>query len=308
MLIKKRNGNMEELDITKIRVVTIPSCENLEGVSYEELELGAELMFEDGMSSVDIQNVLIQTALNKIDVDTPNYTYVAQRLALHNLYHEIKCLYNVKGGYNPYDLISLKDYIEFNKDRLSEWYTKYSDEEINELNTIIDSNKDLLFDYLGYVTCRDRSLIKKTTTVVSNGSRTYVDTVTELPQHFHMGVAMFIAQNEKPDIRLQIVKDLYVAYSSLELINPTPVNSNGRLKKGGLISCLLGTVPDSLEGIYDMAKEVAFGSKIGAGWGVDWARVRAIGGSIAGFKGVAGGKIPFLKVFNSTGEAVNQLG
>ncbi len=65
MLIKKRNGNMEELDITKIRVVTIPSCENLEGVSYEELELGAELMFEDGISTVDIQNILIQAALNK---------------------------------------------------------------------------------------------------------------------------------------------------------------------------------------------------------------------------------------------------
>lgn len=294
MYVIKHDGRHQELDIRQIRKQTMPATDGIEFTSYEELELSAELMFRDGIPTKEIGDALTQAALNKIDEATPGWTYVAARLSLFNLYHDIKRTYDVVGKGNVYEKVSLRNYIDYNIKILGDWHKSYSEDEITELNNYIDYKRDLLFDYLGFVTCRDRYLIKR------KGK------TTELPQHMHMAIAMFNSQNESKEIRIQIVKDLYDATSKLEYINPTPMNTNGRIKNGGLISCLLGTIPDSIEGIFDGAKEVACGSKIGAGWGIDWSRVRAQGGNIAGKEGVAGGKIPFLVIFNYISLGVDQ--
>lgn len=294
MYVIKQDGRKQELDISQIRKQTIPACEGLEFTSYEELEFSAELMFRDGIPTSEIKDSLIQAALNKIDEATPKYTFVAARLSAYDLYHNIKRTYGVQGKGNVYKKVKLQDYINFNKDILSDWHSTYTPEEVVELNNYIDSKRDLLFDYLGFITCRDRYLIKR------KGK------VRELPQHMHMAVAMFNSQNEQKENRIEIVKELYDVLSKLEYINPTPMNTNGRIKNGGLISCLLGTVPDSIEGIFDMAKEVGQGSKIGAGWGIDISRVRSQGSTIDGKDGVAGGKIPFTVIFNYISLAVDQ--
>lgn len=294
MYVIKQDGRKQELDISQIRKQTIPACEGLEFTSYEELEFSAELMFRDGIPTSEIKDSLIQAALNKIDEATPKYTFVAARLSAYDLYHNIKRTYGVQGKGNVYKKVKLQDYINFNKDILSDWHSTYTPEEVEELNNYIDSKRDLLFDYLGFITCRDRYLIKR------KGK------VRELPQHMHMAVAMFNSQNEQKENRIEIVKELYDVLSKLEYINPTPMNTNGRIKNGGLISCLLGTVPDSIEGIFDMAKEVGQGSKIGAGWGIDISRVRSQGSTIDGKDGVAGGKIPFTVIFNYISLAVDQ--
>jgi ribonucleoside-diphosphate reductase alpha chain len=84
--VKKRNGSLEPMDITKIQKQTFDGTKMLLNVSQSELELDAHIQFTDGISSEDIQKLLIQTAVSKIDIDKPDWTYVAARLTLYDLY------------------------------------------------------------------------------------------------------------------------------------------------------------------------------------------------------------------------------
>ncbi len=113
IMIQKRNGRQEVLDITKIQKHTISATKDLEGVSQSELEIDAQIKFIDGMSSSDIQDALIKTAVEKIDIDVPNWTFVAARLFLFDLYHKVgKATHGIKG--NAYR--HLKDYIKYGQE------------------------------------------------------------------------------------------------------------------------------------------------------------------------------------------------
>lgn len=294
MKVQKRDGRLEELNIENIRKQTIPACEGLAGTSYEDLELSAKIMFTDGIKTTDIQNSLIRTALHKIDIDAPKWTYVAARLRLYDLYHTIEREYCKSGSGDIYKKVTLLDYLTNYKDIFSDFVNKYTEEDIVELNKHIDSSRDLLMDYPGVVTMVERYLAVKDSRIV------------ELPQHLHMVVAMFVMQNEVDKISKVI--ELYNRTSKLELIMATPINSGGRIKNAGTASCLGTSMEDTLESIFDTAKEVAFGSKALSGWGIDASRIRALGSKLMQFKNVAGGVIPFLKIFNDIALAVNQGG
>ena len=98
-MIQKRNGRQEVLDIEKIQKHTISATEDLAGVSQSELEIDAQIKFIDGMSSSDIQDALVKTAVEKIDIDVPNWTFVAARLFLFDLYHKVgKATHGIKGN------------------------------------------------------------------------------------------------------------------------------------------------------------------------------------------------------------------
>ena len=294
MYVIKRDGSREPLNIEQIRKQTIPACENLNNVSFEELELDSQLNLQDGIKTEDIQKTIIRTAISKVNVDTPDWTYVAQRLSLYDLYHRVKRFYGKKVRGDVYQLVTLEDYIEKNKNIFSDWTEKYTKEEIEELNKEIDGARDLLYDYPGFCLMEDMYLAKNE------------GTSSELPQHFHMGVAMFIMQNESKDKRLQLVKETYHMTSKLEYVNATPINANGRKKSGGLISCLLTTIEDDSVKIMDGIKEVALSSRQGSGLGIDVSRIRSIGSSIGINKNAAGGKIPFLKILNEVASAFDQ--
>jgi ribonucleoside-diphosphate reductase alpha chain len=145
IMIQKRNGRKEVLDITKIQKMTIDATKDLDGVSQSELELDAQIKFIDGMSSSDIQDALIKTAVEKIDIDVPNWTFVAARLFLFDLYHRVgKSTHGIKG--EPY--CHLKDYLRYGKEAgrllpaLGEGY------DLDDLNNYIDSERDLLLNFL----------------------------------------------------------------------------------------------------------------------------------------------------------------
>lgn len=295
MLVVKRDGSKVELDIAQIRKQTIDACRDLDNVSYEELELNAQINFTDGIKTSDIQKTLIQTALDNISIDKANYTYVAARLMLYDLYHKIKRVYVGKVEGNVYKAVSMLDTINKNKNIYSDWYTKYTEEEIKTLQEVIKPERDMLFDYSGCFNMINRSLAK------NNG------VVTELPQYLHMFVAMFAMQNEKNN-RLEHVINFYNILSELKHINPTPINSNGRMKAGGLISCLVGSLRDDIDSITDSWKEAALGSKLSAGWGYDLSRLRGLGSNINIYKDAAKGIIPIAKVFNSILVAIDQCG
>ena len=295
MKVIKRDGSSVEIDMTQIRKQTIPACEGLENVDYLLLEKDVELGLKDGVTTKQIQSALIRSSSNRVTVDTPDYTYVAARLALYDHYHHIKRLYGKSHTGDVYNHITLFDYIEKYRFIFSDWYTTYTVEEILELDSCIVSSRDKLFDYSGVEVLLNRYLAR------------YNGVIVELPQHMHMAVCMFLMQNEKNN-RLQHIKDLYEEVSTLRYVNATPINTNGRLKTGSLISCLLTHIGDTTTSITEAITETAIGSKLGSGFGFDATTIRSMGASIGGQPNRSGGKVPFLKILNDTLLAFDQGG
>ena len=302
----KRNGRREPLDISKIRKYTKAACEGLDGVDYSELELDAKLQFRDGITTEEIQQTLIKTAVDKIDIDTPNWNFVAARLFLYDLYHKVT-------GYNGYN--HLKDYFEKGEKEgrlLLGLKEKY---DLDDLNDYLKPERDLQFTYLGIKTLYDRYIIK------DRNNRPI-----ELPQQLFMGVAMFLAQNEtnpesipekdRENIDLNDVKAIrgywakkfYDVISKFEEMVATPTLSNARTTRHQLSSCYVGSMNDNIEGIFDDYKEMALLSKFGGGIGWDVSKIRALGSFIDNHKNAAGGVIPWLKITNDIAIAVDQLG
>ncbi|MDD2651973.1 MAG: ribonucleoside-diphosphate reductase subunit alpha [Sulfurimonas sp.] len=284
--IIKRNGRTEKLDITKIQKYTSAAVAGLSNVSQSELEVDAQIHFRDGITSREIQQTLIKTAVDKIDIDAPNWTFVASRLFLFNLYHEVN-------GFTGYS--SLRSYFEKGEKEgrlllgLKEMYN------LEELEKHIKPERDMLFNYLGVKTLYDRYLIKD-----RNSSP------IELPQHMFMAIAMFLAQREEKKEEWAI--KFYNMISTFEVMLATPTLSNARTTRHQLSSCYIGSTPDNIEGIFDSYSEMALLSKFGGGIGWDWTNVRSMGSYIDGHKNAAGGTIPFLKITNDIAVAVDQLG
>ncbi|MBW6488962.1 ribonucleoside-diphosphate reductase subunit alpha [Sulfurimonas sp.] len=284
--IIKRNGRTETLDITKIQKYTSAAVEGLANVSQSELEVDAQIHFRDGITSKEIQQTLIKTAVDKIDIDTPNWTFVASRLFLFNLYHEVN-------GFTGYS--SLKSYFEKGEKEgrlllgLKEMYN------LDSLEKHIKPERDMQFNYLGVKTLYDRYLIKD-----RNGNP------MELPQHMFMAIAMFLAQREEKKEEWAI--KFYNMISTFEVMLATPTLSNARTTRHQLSSCYIGSTPDNIEGIFDSYAEMAMLSKFGGGIGWDWTNVRSMGSFIDGHKNAAGGTVPFLKITNDIAVAVDQLG
>ncbi len=284
--VVKRNGRIENLDVSKIQKYTSAAVEGLRGVSQSELEVDAKLQFRDMMSTKEIQQTLIKTAVEKIDIDRPDWTFVAARLFLYDIYHTVS-------GFTGY--IHLKEYFERGEAEgrlIPGLKDKY---DLEDLNSYIQPERDLQFTYLGLKTLYDRYLIKD-----RNGE------VMELPQHMFMAVAMFLAQNEF-DCQ-SWAKRFYDILSKFEVMAATPTLSNARTTRHQLSSCYIGSTPDNIEGIFDGYKEMALLSKFGGGIGWDWSLVRGMGSYIDGHKHAAGGIVPFLKIANDVAVAVDQLG
>ena len=284
--IIKRNGRTEPLDITKIQKYTSAAIEGLANVSQSELEVDAQIQFRDGITSEEIQKTLIKTAVDKIDIDAPNWTFVASKLFMFNLYHQVN-------GFTGY--CSLEKYFAKGVKEgrlllgLSDMY------DLERLEKHIVPERDMLFNYLGVKTLYDRYLLKD-----SNGNP------IELPQHMFMAIAMFLAQREEDKHEWAI--KFYNMISQFEVMLATPTLSNARTTRHQLSSCYIGSTPDNIEGIFDSYQEMAMLSKFGGGIGWDWTGIRSMGSFIDGHKNAAGGTVPFLKITNDIAIAVDQLG
>ncbi len=290
--IIKRDGKEEFLDISKIQKNTKNATDGLDGVSQSELELDSQIKFIDGMKSVHIQHALIKTASDKIDVDVPNWTFVAARLFLFDLYHVVGKSVNGKKGV---EYCALKKYIKHGQ-KLGKIINSLDDGyDLDDLDRYIQPQRDMLFNYLGIKTLYDRYLIKDN----------YGEPI-ELPQQMFMSIAMFIAQNEK-NKQLK-AKEYYDVLSQFEVMLATPTLSNARTPRHQLSSCYVGSSTDNIEGIFDGYKEMALLSKYGGGIGWDWNSIRSQGGVINGHKKAASGTVPFLKIANDVAIAVDQLG
>ncbi|WP_066368760.1 ribonucleoside-diphosphate reductase subunit alpha [Neobacillus fumarioli] len=247
--------------------------------------------------STEANEQALFNALNRIDIDEPNWTYVAARIFLNKLYEQAARNrgYHRSAKYgNFFSLIKvLTEKGIYSADLLD----LYSKQEIDELANEIEPERDHLFNYIGLFLLADRYL-----------ARDHDRNVYELPQERFMIIAMTLMKNEKPSIRLSLVKEAYWALSHLYMTVATPTLSNAGKSFGQLSSCFIDTVEDSLDGIYLNNWDIARLSKDGGGIGIYYGKVRALGSDIKRFKGNSSGVIPWIRLINDTAVSVDQLG
>ena len=246
-----------------------------------------------GMSQKDSIDALIKAAVELTTPEAPawemisarilsyrsekNITRLEEEMGLKTFYRKVKYM-TEEGLYGDYIL------------------QNYSEEEINEAATFIDPERNKLLNYSGLDLLLKRYVIKN-----------YSGKVIERVQEMFLGIALHLAMPEKED-RLMWVRRIYDLLSKLEVTMATPTLSNSRKPSHQLSSCFIDTVPDSLDGIYRSLDNFSQVSKFGGGMGMYFGKVRATGGNIRGFKGVAGGVIRWMRLVNDTAVAVDQLG
>ncbi|MEH7108858.1 ribonucleoside-diphosphate reductase subunit alpha [Bacillus sp. JJ1764] len=240
---------------------------------------------------------VLQYALHKISMDQPNWTYIAARAYLNELYEQVARNrgYDPKQNYGDY--YSLLTILTEKGIYSPELVTSYSKEEIDELGQTIDPDRDLLFQYMGLFLLADRYL-----------ARDHDRNLYELPQERFMTIAMHLMKDEPNSKRIYFVKEAYWALSNLYMTVATPTLANAGKSFGQLSSCFIDTVEDSLDGIYLNNWDISRLSKDGGGIGVYYGKVRALGSDIKKFKGNSSGVVPWIRLLNDTAVSVDQLG
>ena len=246
-----------------------------------------------GMSQKDAIDALIKAAVELTTPEAPSWEMISARILSYRSEKNISRLEEEMGLRTFYRKLKYMteeglygDYILQN----------YSEEEINEAATFIDPERNKLLNYSGLDLLLKRYVIKN-----------YSGKVIERVQEMFLGIALHLAMPEKED-RLMWVRRIYDLLSKLEVTMATPTLSNSRKPSHQLSSCFIDTVPDSLDGIYRSLDNFSQVSKFGGGMGMYFGKVRATGGNIRGFKGVAGGVIRWMRLVNDTAVAVDQLG
>ena len=291
--VKKRDGSIESLDLEKMHIMCEEACKNLAGVSASQVEIQSGIQFYDGITTAEIQEILIRSASDLISLDNPNYQYVAARLLLYSLR---KSLYG-----RLWELPNLHDHISncIEKDVYdSDILVKYSKEEIETLDNIIDHDRDFIFTYAGLRQVADKYLVQDR----SSGQ------VYETPQFMYLLIAMTIFAEYPQSTRLDYVTRYYQAISKHRINIPTPIMGGVRTPLRQFASCVLVDSDDTLDSIF--SSDMAIGKYVAqrAGIGINAGRIRGINSKIRGGEVQHTGVVPFLKKFESTVRCCTQNG
>ena len=294
ILVQKRNSREKEpLNIEKIHQMVEFACEDISGVSASQVEMKSGLQFFDGISTDQIQQILIKSASDLISLETPNYQYVAARLLLFSLRksifrklwdhphlyeHTKKCV--DKKVYDP-EILNYYDKSEF--DRMNMW---------------IDHTRDYNFTYAGLRQVIDKYLVQDR----SSGE------IYETPQFMYMLISATIFAKYSKEKRMTYVKKYYDAISRFKINIPTPVMAGVRTPVKQYASCVLVDIDDTLPSIF--SGDMAIGRYISqrAGIGINAGRIRGINSRIRGGEVQHTGVIPFLKKFEATVKCCTQNG
>tara|TARA_B100000900_G_scaffold415664_1_gene446487 strand:+ start:100 stop:2430 length:2331 start_codon:yes stop_codon:yes gene_type:complete len=290
--IKKRDGSSEPLDVNKIHKVVEFACEGLTGVSSSQVEMSSHIQFYDGMSSDEIQEIMIKSANDLISLENPNYQYVASRLLLYATYKDV---------YGEFDNAPLMQMIKTNIERGvydPDILEQYSEEEILTLDKYIKRNRDENFTYAGLRQIVDKYLCQDR----SSGQ------LFETPQHMYMMIAATLFANYPKAERMYYVRRYYDATSLFKINIPTPVMAGVRTPVRQFASCVLVDSDDSLDSIFSSDMAIGRYTAQRAGIGINSGRIRAINSKIRGGEVAHTGVIPFLKKFESTVRCCTQNG
>ena len=291
--VKKRNGTIEPLNLEKMHVMVEQACEGLAGVSASQVEIQSGIQFYDGISTAEIQEILIKSASDLIDLDHPNYQYVAARLLLFSVK---KSLYG-----RMHDTPDLREHVEkcvWNGIYDSEILKSYDEEEFDKLQGIIDHERDYLFTYAGLRQIVDKYLVQDRST----------GALYETPQFMYLLISATIFSKYPKEVRLDYVKKYYDAISRHKINIPTPIMAGVRTPLRQYASCVLVDIDDTLDSIF--TSDMAIGRYVAqrAGIGINAGRIRGINAKIRGGEVQHTGVVPFLKKFESTVRCCTQNG
>ena len=292
-VVKRNNRGKEKLDINKIHDMVQHACEGISGVSSSQVQMTSGLQFVDGMTTDDIQQILIRSASDLISLDAPNYQYVAARLLLFSLR---KSLFNRMWDH-PKLSKQINDGIEIGvyDPQIKEWYT---DAEIDRMDQWIDHERDMIFTYAGLRQVIDKYLVQDR----SSGK------IFETPQFMYMLISATLFRDYPKETRMNYVKRYYNAISKHFINIPTPIMAGVRTPLRQYASCVLVDSDDTLGSIF--SSDMAIGRYVAqrAGIGINAGRIRGINAKIRGGEVQHTGVIPFLKKFEATVKCCTQNG
>ena len=293
----KSDGSKVVIDLDKIHKMVEKSCRNITGVSESLVEMNSGLQFYDGITTQEIQKILVKSASDLISLESPNYQFVAARLLLFAVQKQV---FNTKWKdseiYPP-----LKDIVDRNVEKglyTEDLLNDYTDKEYEKLNSYLRHSRDYEFTYAGLQQVVDKYLIQDRST----------GTLFETPQFMYMLIAMTLFRNYDRDVRLTYIKKYYDATSQFKINIPTPIMAGVRTPLKQFASCVLVDSDDTLDSLF--ASDMAIGRYVAqrAGIGINAGRVRGLGAKIRGGEVQHTGVIPFLKKFESTVRCCTQNG
>jgi len=291
--VKKRDGRIEPLLLDKMHLMVEEATKGLAGVSASQVEMQSGIQFYDGITTAEIQEILIKSASDLIDLDHPNYQFVAARLLLFalrkSLYGRMKEIPHLEKHIYQCTSIDIYD---------KDIFTKYSKEEIEKANGYIDHERDFLFTYAGLRQVVDKYLVQDR----SCGG------VYETPQFMYIMIALTIFAEYPKETRMNYVRRYYDAISKHKLNIPTPIMAGVRTPIRQFASCVLVDIDDTLDSIF--SSDMAIGKYVAqrAGIGINAGRIRGINSRIRGGEVQHTGVVPFLKKFESTVRCCTQNG
>ena len=290
--IIKRDGKAEPLNIDKIHKVVLHACEGLAGVSASQIEMNSNLQFFDGMTTGEIQEILIRSANDLITLENPNYQYAAARLLAYGVYKDV---------FGEYKNKNLRQMIDLNIERGvydPDILVKYNDEELAKLDSYIHHKRDENFTYAGLRQVVDKYLCQDR----SSGQ------IFETPQFMYMMIAATLFANYPKEDRLYYVRRYYDSTSLFKINIPTPVMAGVRTPVRQFASCVLVDSDDTLDSIFASDMSIGRYTAQRAGIGINAGRIRGVNSKIRGGEVAHTGIIPFLKKFESTVRCCTQNG
>jgi len=291
--VLKRDGTKEPYDLEKVHKMVEFAVEGLAGVSASQVEIQSGLQLCDGITSADIQEILIKSASDLISEENPNYQFVAARLLLFGLRKAVHG--------HPEILPPLLKHIKGCVDKGvydSAIVNRYSEEEWNRIDSFVDHGRDYLFTYAGLRQVVDKYLVQDRST-----GEHY-----ESPQQMYIMIAATLFANYPKETRLDYVRRYYNAISTHRINIPTPIMGGVRTPIRQFASCVLVDVDDTLDSIF--SSDMAIGKYVAqrAGIGINAGRIRGINSKIRGGEVQHTGVIPFLKKFEATVRCCTQNG
>ena len=282
--VKKRNGGIEPLQLSKLHEMVFCACEGLSGVSVSQVEMASGIQIYDGISTNEIQEILIKSASDLISLDNPNYQYVAARLLLFSIRKKIY------GG--RIDIPHLSEHIKKCVD-IGVYdpviYDNYSEEELDLANSFVEHDRDLLFTYAAMREAVDKYLLQHRVSKV----------LYETPQFMYIMIALTAFSRYPKETRMSYVKRFYDVASRHKINIPTPVLAGVRTKKRQYSSCTLLDCGDSLDSIIATKSALLRYVANKAGIGLNVGRIRGLGKEIRGGDAIHTGLVPFIKAFEA---------
>lgn len=292
LLVTKRDGRQEPLDLDKIHRVLDWAAEGLDNVSVSQVELRSQIQFYDGIKTEDIHETIIKAAADLISEETPDYQFLAARLAIFHLR---------KKAYGEFEPPKLYEHVK--KLVATDKYDRhliedYTEAEFDEMDSFLDHARDLSFAYAAVNQLEGKYLIQNRVT----------GEIFESPQFLYILVAACLFSKYPKETRLRYIKDFYDAISTFKLSLPTPIMAGVRTPTRQFSSCVLIECDDSLDSINATSAAIVRYVSQRAGIGINAGRIRAVGSSIRGGEAQHTGCIPFYKHFQTAVKCCSQGG